>query len=321
MRISTVSLRSMILALSVTIPIGCTTYDHRDFKNIDPPKKAESRLGAAVLIYNKCPMATDSSVSDIKTGLQAQNGQIHTLAGGAGVAAAVAPLAANFAVTLVGKALAERKAGLAGEFSAGGIGEDITGKATGCLIVARGHFGDRFAKAGKFSKELLEKLSLAAHPVFYLEAEVDKTGDNIELKPVYLSYAASSARNSGSGWKNVSLAIAMSKAAVDKDARSKGEKADSKEDKPFAVFRHNIGRLEIGKVYKGEKMLSGTSYVQGSANFSKQKEKFNITAQITESEDASIALEALIEAFGAKKGGIETLITDTIKEGIENGGK
>nr|VFK01547.1 MAG: hypothetical protein BECKLFY1418A_GA0070994_11511 [Candidatus Kentron sp. LFY] len=323
----------MILALSTTIiPIGCATngsYGNQDFQNINPPEKAESRLGAAVFIYNKCPVkegsATDMTGGLLKTKPDATRGSIPETRRPAlmtPIVSAAIPLVANFAVNTIGKALDEREKGLTGEFGASGIGKGTDGNATGCLIVARGHFGPKSTKSVKntdegkeegLSKALLEKLHLAAHPAFYLEAEIDKQKDNIELKPVYLSYAASSARNRGSGGKNVSLVIAMSKAAGNKNSKPE-------EDKPFAVFRHNLGQLKIGKFYE-EEMLIGASYTQSSKDFSEETEKFNIIASVTESENPSIALEALIGAYDAKKGDIEKAITDAIKEGMGKNGK
>jgi len=63
------------------------------------------------------------------------------------------------------------------------------------------------------------------------------------------------------------------------------EKIDTDAD---AVYRHNFGRLEIGKHY-GKDQLAGTEAVQTISDFPWPM----ISALVTESENPSIALRAL----------------------------
>ena len=101
--------------------------------------------------------------------------------------------------------------------------------------------------------------------------------------------------------------VVMSKAATTKDGQLQ-------EDTAPAVLLHNLGRLEIGKFYEGEAILSGTSSSQEIKSF--PEAPFNISVLVSESEDASIALQALTEAFNANKGDVETALKDLIKDAI-----
>jgi len=95
----------------------------------------------------------------------------------------------------------------------------------------------------------LKTLGLADYPAFYLELEAKREPINdgngatskhkLTLTPVYLHYAQSSARLEGSGSKTVSVVIAIG----EKQPKSP-EKIDTD---AVAVYRHNFGRLEIGK--------------------------------------------------------------------------
>ena len=314
----------MILALSVVTLVGCATYDHRDLKGLGSDvTEAESRLGSAVFVYEECPIK-DKAETSIRDGLKSAETQesVKIEIGEIGlematilpaVLPAIAAVGSEFAIKAISKGLEERKKGLMGEFIANGVTNGDSGDATGCLVVTRGLFGAPPNEGkGQFSKEWLKKLGLADHPAFYWEAEIKKEGDTITLKPVYLNYAASSARNCGSGEKNVSVLVAMSrtKSAPIKDG-------EIQEDKTFAVFPHNLGRLKIGKYYKDETkdeengIFTGTSYSQTSEEFSK-REPFNITVKVTESEDPSIALEALTEAFTAKKSDLQKVLKDLV---------
>lgn len=129
------------------------------------------------------------------------------------------------------------------------------------------------------------------------------------LQPSYLSYAASNARNAGSGRKYVTLALALSQMTP--------AKADElSEDKSFAVFRMDLGRLEIGKRYE-EKLLAGTASSVGFSQQSYENEAYNITALITETENPGVAFQVLSETFATKKGDLEKALEETIKKAVE----
>lgn len=153
-------------------------------------------------------------------------------------------------------------------------------------------------------------MGLTEYPAFYMELSVNdkKSKDNdkkaLELEPVYLSYAASSAKTLGSARKHVSVVIAMSDAAP----KVSGE---LEEEKAFAVFRHDFGRLDIGKSYNVDTLKGTTASQPPSEKFN--QEVFNISALVTESEGPSIARQALIDAFNNKKGDLQSALEQAIK--------
>ena len=94
------------------------------------------------------------------------------------------------------------------------------------------------------------------------------------------------------------------------------KKADEiNEDKAFAIFRHDFGRLEIGKRYEGP-LLNGTASSAVLATEAQDKTGFNISALISESESPGIALQVLSETFASKKGDLQKALEDTIKKAI-----
>jgi hypothetical protein len=80
----------------------------------------------------------------------------------------------------------------------------------------------------------------------------------VTLTPQYFEYGATSARYSGSGQKSVSVVIQIAN-----DQPTKPE--DVGKAGSAMVFRHNLGRLDIGKVYSDTvtKKKSSTERLRG----------------------------------------------------------
>jgi hypothetical protein len=184
------------------------------------------------------------------------------------------------------------------------------------VVVARGLFGapnpSPDSGDGKLTTAAeLEKLSLADYPAFYLEAEAKLEGTSLLLQPRYVRYAQSSARREGSGMKHVGVVIALTEAVLKPDA----ELAD---DKAIALYRFDLGRLEIGRSYEHEEkkpLLTGTAAQQTVPlpNGEAGRVPFNLLAIVTETEQPGLLLEALSTAYGSKKGDLEKALTEVIK--------
>lgn len=279
---------------------------------------AATRQGAVVLPFKSCPSGADVPAEGQR-------------------AAAALPLI-GFAVDAlfgaIGKAIEKRKKELNGQFlatgtlpGAGSAGAGGTAAAIddlGCLVVLRGAFGSggtgTFRVNNENGSEIpLDQLGLATSPEFYLELAVEKAaqepkGDGVAapvtvmLSPVALRYAVTSARRIGSGEKTVTVAIAMGKKAV-----KSGEQA---EKEALAVFRHNLGRLRVGRGYwdpESDDLLQGTASLQTLAPDALSS--LNLAAIVTESEEPGIALEALSEAFAGNKDALANALKEALGAG------
>ena len=187
-------------------------------------------------------------------------------------------LVASVVTSAIGEAIKEAKEGLSGQFLAYGAYNAVeevsnaevevsnaevevsnaeksenSSKCVTLVTLARGLIGPLGKNLPKQDGNLqfsdLKTLGLADYPAFYLELEAKREPINdgngatskhkLTLTPVYLHYAQSSARLEGSGSKTVSVVIAIG----EKQPKSP-EKIDTD---AVAVYRHNFGRLEIGK--------------------------------------------------------------------------
>jgi hypothetical protein len=263
--------------------------------------------------------------------------------------AAGVSLAATFIVNSIDKAIDEYKKGLSGSFGAAGTAKGIPKKET-CVIIARGLMG-QVEKPALYTKEEIatidayegaEKdkkynflvkysyvLGLKSYPTFYLELkasideprEVNKESgpgkvEKVEipgaltLTPQYLSYAASAAKNWGwSKTKHVGLALAFSDMAQKKPD-------EINEEKTFANFRHDFGRLEIGKRYN-KALLAGTDASVPLTKDQFSKPAFNITAVVSDSEDPGIIFQVLQQTFTSEKEGLQTALEEVITNAIK----
>lgn len=321
---------------------GCSSFDSRTFTGLNT-KLADSRLGTKIYTHTSCPseMTAERVNEEIKGG----EGVLPLVA--APLIAAGVSLAATFIVNSIDKAIDEYKKGLSGSFGAAGTAKGIPKKKT-CVIIARGLMGqmekpleytpEEIAKISKAkaAKEDAEEydflvkysyvLGLKSYPAFYLELkasideprEVDKNPGPgkveipgaLTLTPQYLSYAASAAKNWGwSKTKHVGLALAFSDMAQKKPD-------EINEEKTFANFRHDFGRLEIGKRYNTA-LLAGTDASVPLTKDQFSKPAFNITAVVSDSEDPGIIFQVLQQTFTSEKEGLQTALEEVITNAIK----
>lgn len=293
-------MKLIAMALSTVLAVGCSSTDRRPFTNLSTTP-ANSRLGSVIYVSDKlCPNDPDSKAKEF--------------AFLAPVIAVGVSMAVTYLVEAVNKSIEEYKKGLTGSFTASGP-SGHKANAIKCIIIARGQLGSRDRDNTTNDNDVLRTiypgLGFGDYPSFYLELKVAKQGEKaLQLTPLYLSYAASIARNEGSGKKNVSMVLAFS------DTSQK--KADEiNEDKAFAIFRHDFGRLEVGKRYH-KSLLTGTSASSSITTESLNKEGFNVSTLVTDSEDPGIALQVLSETFASKKGDLQKALEDTIKKAIDD---
>jgi hypothetical protein len=94
---------------------------------------------------------------------------------------------------------------------------------------------------------------------------------------------------------------------------------DPTDEKSIALYRFDLGRLEIGKSYEhsaAAPLLTGTASQQSISADTPGGIPFNVLAIVIESEEPGLVLEALSTAYGSKKGDLENAITDILKEAI-----
>lgn len=289
-------IRSLLSAGFMTcFLMGCGSFDKRPLTGLDA-EPSQHRAGTAISLLNKCPVSSDEELP-------------------VALIAAVVPLLADFAVSTVGKVIEGQKEGLSGQFVAGAATTNFVNdiSAGGCLAIYRGLFGETnptgIERADGLTEEDLKLLSLADYPAFYMEAETILENDALKLEPRYIRYAQSSARNDGSGRKHVGIALAVTERALKRDE-------DPPSDKDaIALFRFDLGRLEIGKSYLHKTdtapILTGTGSVQ-SIDTSKAQPA-NLLAYVVESESPGIVLEALSAAFKNEEKNLKSALGDFLK--------
>ncbi|MEN8174780.1 MAG: hypothetical protein ABFS23_03400 [Pseudomonadota bacterium] len=300
-------MKKTLALLMLTTLAACSSVDKRDFSGLTTTR-AEARLGEFVRLSEKqCP--TEPRPED-KAEL------------GPGWLGVLASTGAQFAVDAIDEAIKEYKAGLSGFFMASTPSSAKQLRDARCLIIARGLIGQRSnvaARDGKLESGHLTDLGLADYPAFYLEVELpenDKQINGIALTPSYLSYAASSARSKGSGKKYVSVAIALSGAAI----KQQEDPANIvTEENSLAIAYHDLGRLETGKHYTAETLKGTESMLHINDQDLEKNPHFSITTVVTESEDAGVALKAIQSAFDTNKDALKAEFEKLFKEaaGVE----
>lgn len=224
----------------------------------------------------------------------------------------IASFAGDFLFSYVDAALKDYQEGLNGAFVASGVVDGELGQGS-CIIIANGPLGPvqpTFVEGGsQFSSADLQDLHLADVPAFYLEARVlwDPDQTHLTLRPEFLSYAASSARTRGSGAKHVSLVMTVDETAADATANAS--------DSGFsAVYRINLGELEIGRHYDAAQLrYTGASQAITPADL----RSANVSVLVTESEDPSLALQALSAAYQSNSGALQSAFEDMIASALD----
>jgi len=287
-----------LLYSAIALPVllgGCASVfgSHETSLSGLTTESAPARVGAFVTAMADCPVSVRTERFNPTT--------------------LITSLAGDFLFSYLDAALKDYQDGLTGHFVASGVvsGELQTGS---CIIIGNGQLGPvqpTFVDDGsRFNSNNLQNLGLADVPSFYLEARAqwDETETHLTLQPVFLSYAASSARTRGSGTKHVTLVITVDETATDASA-------DAQDSGFAAVYRINLGELEIGSHYDAAQLrYTGASQAITSTDLSNS----NVSVLVTESEEASLALGALSAAYQSNRGDLqsafESMITSALDE-------
>ena len=320
--------RSVIaVLLSSSLLTGCgflgLDTDRRDFRNLSVSAEEGSRTVSTVRWLSHCPTQVE---------IDQFGGRVLSGAG-----ALVAGFAADFLVGALSGVIEDSVEGRDGSFVALGASlrkeeypaaaqtGDADGINKGCIVVYRAAIGPDAATrstegGGKLSPQILQALDLADYPAFYVELKVtDRKNPDVggtkkkpspdtafvrELDPVYVHYADTSARRRGSGRKTVTMAVALgiTQVPVEQSNKEVSKAAAS-------VFRFNLGRLEIGSYYGDGPHHSATGPAVSLAGT-------NMVALISESDEPSIALNALASAFESNEGDLKTLIKDAVTDAL-----
>lgn len=277
---------------------ACSDYDTRPLTGLEAVK-ADERAGAAIALLDSCP-ATDKRPKK-PNDEEAAVGVVATM---------LAPVVADFVTTLIRNAIQEGQDGLSGQFVAAGATKNMrddlaTGK---CLVIYRGLFGALAPTASDdpLKGHHLGELGLVDMPAFYMEAKTTLNNSVLTLEPKYVRYAQSSARMDGSGMKHVGIVLAMTE-------RQLSAEDDAPADKDaIALFRFDLGRLEIGRSYlhtDDSPVLTGTSAIQTLPK-SDAATPANLFAYVVESEEPGPALKAVSEAFTSQEDALTTALSD-----------
>ena len=339
-------MRQLVVLLLTVIMTGCGSYDKRPYEDLKTDL-AESRLGAVVYFIpkanlpngaKKCfseftPAEVDKILNPPEQDRQKDEQPLIAAVAAAPLIAAGISFAASYLVDSIKTAIEEYKKGLSGSFGAAGI-SNIKIQEIACIAIGRGLLGtpkEIPTPDEDMLRELYPKLGFKEYPAFYLELAVEsklvkntevkesgsvtltpdtevKESGSVTLTPVYLSYAQSIAREKGSGKKHVGVALAFSN-----NAQKKPEEIN--EEKAFAVFRHDLGRLEIKKRYD-KNLLMGTGASASLTTEAYKKNTFNISAVISDSEDPGLALEVLSTTFTDQKSNLKKALEESITNAI-----
>lgn len=312
-------------------------------------------LAFFLLLLTTCGFGRSESLSNLKvTPSNVREGTVAYLSESCPVSepakeAILAPLVAlgiSFASDLISNTISqkveERKENLNGTFIAGTSSEGFYKHSEGfykqndsgkimlrhrCIIIARGLIGDVYTNKGiskrnkiassEMDSEHLKALGLADFPAFYFEASLEEEGSgSVTLQPKYVFYAASSAKNPGSGKKNIGIVIALTKSSP---KREEIESVDA-----LALFRIYLGRLEIGRSYehKGDQgILIGTKVMQELPDKTDEEgnpllHPFNLTAVVSETEDPSLLLKVLSSTLKSHKDDLSKALSEVLKDAI-----
>ncbi|WNM56378.1 hypothetical protein [Candidatus Nitrospira allomarina] len=321
-------MRQLVCLLMFMVLTGCSSYDKRTYTGLKTTA-ADSRFGTVIFAIPDAALPNVEKSRGCLT--EFSDGELEAIFGqkdgNKNLAAAVlaAPLivagvsfAATYFIESINAAIDEYKKGLSGSFGAAGTA-NITPEKIRCIGIVRGLLGEPENIPTPTDDKLVflyPKLGFQDYPAFYLELKVEskikndggKKSGSLTLTPVYLSYADSVAKNHGSGEKHLGLALALSTTAQKKAG-------EIEEDKAFAVFHHDMGRLEIGKHYDQD-LLKGTGASASLDDNALKNEAFNITAVVSDSEDPGIAFEVLSTTFVDRKSDLKKALEEAITNAI-----
>jgi len=283
---------------SILIPIfSCSSAFAKDVE------QRSNKFGQQIFVGN-CTISSDEEAAFLL---------------GAGIS-----LVADFTFKYIDKKIEGYKKGLNSQtfFSgnkASGFKEVFSTNGDQCVTLVVGKFGQPTSKfkgdnGSLNASSLKANFKLADFPSLLIELKAKSEGNTISLEPNYIFYNEQLSKSKGKGTKSTSLVIAISSKTIS------GEEDLGKSKTPLAIFRHNIGKLKIGSEYN-ENTNPGILKGTGSAVTLKQLTELdaspNIYAVFTESEEPSVAISALLEAYSGDKTDIQKSLEDIVTKAVE----
>lgn len=317
--ISKTALASMLCLVTA----GCDPSDDRSFAGLAISQDEGNRIATGVRFLSACPSNASAPVERI---LDPDERPPSTATGTVGdgrsglILGAVAATGADFLIELASAALVEEQEGRNGQFLASGVylGAEkvfVNGgtfrEDKGCLVIYRGIAGANEAEEApptSLPSQTLKALGLSGQPAIYMEFKVSEPSSGADGRLLELNridYAASSARKPGSGRKSVSVVIGL---GLEKPADTSS--ATLAESDALELYRFNLGRLEIGKFYTGDRGLRAITP-------RKAEPGSNMVALVTEADHESVVLKALTSAFNTNKPSIDEALTAKLKEFLD----
>jgi hypothetical protein len=202
------------------------------------PEQGGPRLGGAVQEAATCPSSLEK-------------GEKFTPAI-APVIMAIAPIAVNFGISAISNYLAQKQSGLTGTWVATGVMKADT---VGCLVLTRGEI-TKEKKDRSWTKRpdsYIGKLEpnklpwLEEWPYFYAEFEFSKIKDSDALSPIlirpsYVEFFRTVAREKGNGQKNVTIVLALSKVPQNPNSPA----SEPNNTNGIIVIPFALGEMQIG---------------------------------------------------------------------------
>jgi hypothetical protein len=227
-------------------------------------------------------------------------------------------------------------------------GPYIEASQTSCVRIVRGYFGSprestkNLNNLKSITTTDISDMYLSFFPDFYAEIEVEskwiyigsefkmkkvgslvlpswnwsKSNGHMIVRPVFLSYADTSAKRAGTGWKNISIAISISEGVI--DAANSSEKQ--------IVIPLSIGRREIGKSYiqNVAEQFAGLEVSSQIPDFikknmvnEKKEASYNVQMSVIEADTPSVAERAMLLAFKGNSEAISGALKQWIKDLIK----
>lgn len=296
----------LVLMGAMVLTLASCGLDRRDFNRLSAEPSPAGRAIAGMRFLTACPTASPSAVTGIlpATVTRAPVSPRERSA----IVGALAPIVADTAVEFIGLQLDRARTRLNGIFLATGVhvrgperlraaGQTVS-RDDGCVVIFHGSSGvelDDDIGSG-LPHGVLSSLGLSGQPAFYLELASETQNGTRVLRMHHLQYAATSAMRRGSGRKTVTVAIGFG--ASGKNAEEPTEAAE--------VYLFNLGQLEVGNSYPGLPSQAAVAKLAATGTF-------NMVARVTESEEPSIALEALTKSFATNKKGLSEALQEALK--------
>jgi hypothetical protein len=246
------------------------------------------------------------------------------------IAAVVAPVVVDFAVSGVRDYLQRVEGEHTGSFMAAGAGKLAEG-GEGCLVIGRGVLGKPSAalpKQGSLEGDHMVKVGLAQPPAFYLEVKVRTTVRQAEGKkdaapqtvldftPQLLHYAQTVAKRGKDEEKTVAAVVILRSTAAPEQSGSATAAKDAE-----AVFPLNFGKLVPGTEVRPAQFsqvadhpladLRRTTTVNGTLS------NLNVYAFVTETPDPNKVLSLLNKTLERQGDSLQKAINSAVEGALK----